>query len=119
MKKRCHTKNIFHQCFGNPKGFPGEKADKGKSRLGGWLINWKILILALDVVSCHLTLPREDCVRERLSPLALGSWGLVLSGWKAAWVPQSWVSLTSRKDNSGEKLYFVVEVFKCKKPSKT
>lgn len=52
--------------------------------LGGWLINWKILILALVVVA-H----REDSVGgEGAPPLTLGRWGLVLSGWKAIGVPQ-------------------------------
>lgn len=52
--------------------------------LGGWLIIWKILILALVFVARREGL----CGGEGLT---LDSWspGLMLSGWKAAWVPQS------------------------------
>lgn len=68
-----------------PMVFQVRKLTRANHGLGGWLINWKILILAL-VVLAH---PWKDPVGERGSPLTLGSWGFVLSGWKAAWVPQS------------------------------
>lgn len=33
-------------------------------------------------------------------------------------MPHLWGALTSHKSSPGEELYFVVEAFKCKKPSK-
>lgn len=51
-----HT--FFHQCLGNPMSVTGENVDKVQSCPGGWLINWKMLLLAPDTVPCLPTLPQ-------------------------------------------------------------
>lgn len=79
---------------------------------------WRMASQLEDAYSCprHCTLPSG-------SPKGgLGFWELrqgAAMQEDCPWMPHLWGALASHKSSSGEKLYFVVEAFKCKKPSKT